>query len=342
MINPNLKNIAGFLGSEPNLDELFAKLQSGDRMALSKCITLSESTLPKHRAFTQRLMERCRESQSKSFRLGITGVPGVGKSTFIEAFGSYLIKEGKHKVAVLAIDPSSESSGGSILGDKTRMAELAAHPNAFIRPTASSNHLGGIARNTLESIILCETAGYDFIIVETVGVGQSETEVYHLTDFFLLLLLANAGDELQGIKRGIMEMADAILINKAEIDAQQSKRAKADFQRAVHFFPPHPAMWQVRVEEVSALQKTGLDRVHQLINDYRVHCDKRTYLEIKRKQQSEYWFIKTLKNSILDQVFQNAENKKVLESTLNEIHENQIDPFLAVEKALCEFGIKKV
>ena len=334
MINPNLKNIAGLALSEPSLDELFGKLIEGDRMALSKCITLSESTLPKHRAFTRKLIEKCAELNRNSFRLGITGVPGVGKSTFIEAFGNYLIHTVNKKVAVLAIDPSSESSHGSILGDKTRMASLSAHPNAFIRPTASSNHLGGIARNTLESILLCEAAGYDFIIIETVGVGQSETEVYHLTDFFLLLLLANAGDELQGIKRGIMELADAILINKMEINPLQSKRAKAEFQRAVHFFPPHPAMWHVQVEEVSAIEKKGLDKVAQLISDYQNHCLQRGYLDIKRNQQNQYWFNKTLKNSILDKILGSQENQILIQDSIARLNQEHHDPFSIVEEVL--------
>ncbi len=334
MINPNLKNIAGLAQKEPVVDELFEALISGNRMALSKCITLSESTLPKHRALTRTLIEKCAPLKRESFRLGITGVPGVGKSTFIESFGKFLIENENKKLAVLAIDPSSESSRGSILGDKTRMADLSANPKAFIRPTASSNHLGGIARNTMESILLCEAAGYDFIIIETVGVGQSETEVYHLTDFFLLLLLANAGDELQGIKRGIMELADGILINKMEINSQQSKQAKAEFKRAVHFFPPHPALWTVPVEEVSALQKIGLEKVANMLQQYQKHCQERGYLDVKRRQQNQYWFNKTLKNSILDRILNSSNNQNLIQQSLNAIAMENTDPFTVVEEVL--------
>ena len=249
-------------------EEYLMGIRKGDRSILSRAITLIESDNPKHKKKSDRLISSCLPHSGKSFRLGITGVPGVGKSTFIEAFGSMLIKT-NYKVAVLAIDPSSVKSKGSILGDKTRMATLSSNKNAFIRPSPAVNTLGGVARKTRESIVLCEAAGYDFIIVETVGVGQSEVAVKSMVDFFLLLLLPGAGDELQGIKRGIVEMADMLVINKADGELKNiSKRAKLDYKNALHLFPPTDSNWDVPVLTCSAVEKTGLDNIQELLENY--------------------------------------------------------------------------
>lgn len=228
----------------PDTETLFASIQNGDTIALSRAITLVESTNVQHQEKAQKLISNCLPLSGHCIRIGITGVPGVGKSTFIEAFGTYLTSIGK-KIAVLAIDPSSQRSKGSILGDKTRMEKLSVNPRAFIRPSPSAGTLGGVSRKTRETMILCEAAGFDVIIVETVGVGQSETAARSMVDFFLLLQLAGAGDELQGIKRGIMEMADAIFINKADGDNLiKAKAATAEYQNALHLFPPHESGWQ--------------------------------------------------------------------------------------------------
>jgi LAO/AO transport system kinase len=226
-----------------SVDRMFERLKSGDREALSSSITLLESTLQEDHQFASDLIQKCLPFTGKSMRIGITGVPGVGKSTFIESFGKQLVKSGK-KVAILAIDPSSSSSGGSILGDKTRMQDLSVMKEVFIRPSAAGSTLGGVARKTRESIFLCETAGYDVILIETVGVGQSETMVHSMVDFFLLLMLAGAGDELQGIKRGIMEMADALVITKADGgNEKKAEMARREYANAMHLFPPKASEW---------------------------------------------------------------------------------------------------
>lgn len=253
----------------PHIEELFTQLVAGHIPSLSRAITLAESKRPEHETFTASLLQRCLSYGNESYRLGLTGVPGVGKSTFIDAFGEFLIHKG-HKVAVLAIDPSSQKTGGSILGDKTRMARLSLNPSAFIRPSASGTTLGGVAARTRQVIRLCESAGYDFIIVETVGVGQSETAVHQMTDFFLLLMLAGAGDDLQGIKRGIMEMADAVYINKAEGEnLAPARRAAADYRHALHLFPPTISGWIPEVGLCSGLQESGLEEIYDMLIRYR-------------------------------------------------------------------------
>ena len=237
----------------------------GDRVALSKAITLVESALPKHQELAQQIIAACLPHSGKALRLGITGVPGAGKSTFIEALGMYLCRK-DHKLAVLAIDPSSQRSKGSILGDKTRMEELSIHPNAFIRPSASAGTLGGVARKTRETVILCEAAGYDTIFIETVGVGQSETAVHSMVDFFLLILISGAGDELQGIKRGIMEMADGIAVNKADGDnVLRAERAAAECRTALHLFPMPDSGRETKVLTCSSLTGLNVDAVWHTI-----------------------------------------------------------------------------
>jgi LAO/AO transport system kinase len=270
----------------PNLDQLFEQLVNGHIPTLSRAITLAESRKPEHEALTTELLQRCLPYGKETFRLGLTGVPGVGKSTFIDAFGEFLIRKG-HRVAVLAIDPSSQRTGGSILGDKTRMARLSVNPSAYIRPSASGTTLGGVAARTRQVIRLCETAGYDFILVETVGVGQSETAVHQMTDFFLLLMLAGAGDDLQGIKRGIMEMADAVYINKAEGDnLQASRRAAADYRHALHLFPPSASGWIPEVGLCSGLSEIGLEEIYEMLQRYRRMATLQGWWEENRKRQA--------------------------------------------------------
>jgi len=272
-------------------EEYLEGIVGGNRTLLSKAITLIESSLPKDQEIARQIIDGCLKKKQKSefnqsisksvnqsiysapssIRIGITGVPGVGKSTFIEALGTYLTRQG-HKLAVLAIDPSSTRSKGSILGDKTRMEALSAEPNAFIRPSPSAGSLGGVARKTRETIILCEAAGFDIIFVETVGVGQSETTVHSMVDFFLLLMLAGAGDELQGIKRGIIEMADVILINKADGDnLNKAKAARVEYANALHLFPPASSGWQPVVDICSAQSLFGIDHVWEIIKIGRAH-----------------------------------------------------------------------
>ena len=271
------------------LEALAADVRAGNRRALAKAITLVESTRPDHEVEAQRLLERLLPHTGQAARIGISGVPGVGKSTFIEALGLYLIGEGK-RVAVLAVDPSSARSGGSILGDKTRMPRLATAPEAFVRPSPSSGSLGGVARRTREAILVCEAAGYDVILVETVGVGQSEFAVASMVDFFLVLMLAGAGDELQGIKKGILELADALAINKADGDnVARATRAAAEYRSALRLFR-HGGDWEPPVVTVSALEARGMDAVWEIIADHRARLTASGGLERKRREQQRTWF----------------------------------------------------
>jgi LAO/AO transport system kinase len=266
--------------------ELSKGVLAGDIAKLSRSITLAESTHPDHRKLAEEILKTVLKKTGNSFRLGITGVPGVGKSTFIESFGMELVKRG-HKVAVLAVDPSSNKSKGSILGDKTRMEQLSKEKNVYIRPSPSSGTLGGIARATYESILLCEAAGYDFIIIETVGVGQSEVAVSKICDFFLLLMLAGAGDELQGIKRGIMEMADSMVITKADgNNLEKAKAARTDFARAMHFLQAPESGFTPRVEICSSLEGMGIEQVYEMLMSYRTHAKANGYFLAKRKKQT--------------------------------------------------------
>ncbi len=298
---------------------------------LSRAITLVESTNTTHQQLAQQIIEGVISKSGHSFRLGITGVPGVGKSTFIESFGKTII-ENNHKLAVLAIDPSSSKSKGSILGDKTRMEELSTMPNVFIRPSPSSGTLGGVAKATYETILLCEAAGFDFIIVETVGVGQSETMVSKLTDFFLLLMLAGAGDELQGIKRGIMEMADALIITKADgTNIEKSKLAKAEYAHAMHLFPPTESNWIPKVLTCSSTENKGIKEVYALVNAYKNFTTINNYFTLKRKQQ-QFELVKELLHSKIINQFYNAH---FIEEKLNAIKNlDIINPFAEVEKIL--------
>ncbi len=268
---------------------LAKQIIKGSRTALGQGITLLESTLPEHEQKAQELLTNCLPHSGKSIRIGITGVPGVGKSTFIETFGKLLTKKGK-KVAVLAIDPTSERTQGSILGDKSRMHELSTDKNAFIRPSPSSGSLGGVTNKTRENIILCEAAGFEIILIETVGVGQSETSVNNLVDFFLLLMLAGAGDELQGIKRGIMELADALVITKADGDNnQKAKNAALEYKRALHMFPAMENEWTPKVSTCSALDNIGIAEVFETINQFDTQMRSSGWKMKNRKEQNKYW-----------------------------------------------------
>ena len=306
----------------------------GDRVVLSRAITLIESTKPEHYAEGQEVIERCLPHSGNSIRIGITGVPGAGKSTFIESFGTYLTTQG-HKVAVLAIDPSSERSKGSILGDKTRMESLSVNPKAFIRPTPSGLTLGGVARKTRETIILCEAAGFDTILVETVGVGQSETIVKSMTDFFLLLLIAGAGDELQGIKRGIMEMADAIVITKADGDNQlKAQQARNQYQSVINLFPANDNGWKVPVTTCSVYDQPSIIAISDLINRFAEETRANGSFHLQRNQQLVKSFYEWIDFSIKSRFYENKEVKQLIEKLLPQIQSGHITPYQAGHQIL--------
>ena len=296
---------------------LAQQIIEGNRTALGQGITLLESTLPEHEQKAQELLKLCLPHSGKSIRIGVTGVPGVGKSSFIESFGKLLTGQGK-KIAVLAIDPTSEQTQGSILGDKSRMHELAANENAFIRPSPSSGTLGGVANKTRESIILCEAAGYDVILIETVGVGQSETTVSNLVDFFLLLMLAGAGDELQGIKRGIMELADGLIINKADSNnITNAKNAALAYKRSLHLFPTMENGWIPQVSTCSALENTGIDKVWDMITTYDSQMSAIGWKNKNREKQNIYW----LHHRVKEELGSKKYNSLLAEGTLKFLEE---------------------
>ncbi len=305
VVNKHALKTRSKVKKELGLNDYVNGIRQGNRSILAKAITLIESALPKHRNLAQEIIEACLPYSGKSIRIGISGVPGVGKSTFIEAFGKSLTEQ-KHKVAVLAIDPSSSRSKGSILGDKTRMEMLSRDKNAFIRPSPSAGSLGGVAQKTRETIILCEAAGFDIILVETVGVGQSETAVHSMVDFFLLLMLSGAGDELQGIKRGIMEMSDALIINKADGDnIEKAKMAKVQYANALHLFPPTPSGWVPQTDTCSAYTGEGIDRVWNIIQDYIKLTQENSYFEENRKQQEVHRLLENVERHLLNQFYEN-------------------------------------
>jgi LAO/AO transport system kinase len=319
---------------EPGVDELFQEIVSGNRIYLSKAITLIESSLESHQEKAQQIIGKCLPYTGSSIRIGITGVPGVGKSTFIEAFGRFLTSSG-HKVAVLAIDPSSSRSKGSILGDKTRMEDLSVDPDAFIRPSPAAGTLGGVTRKTRESIVLCEAAGFDIIIIETVGVGQSETTVHSMVDFFLLLMLAGAGDELQGIKRGIMEMADGIIINKADNDnIPKVNIALTELRNALHFFPPPESGWDTRAGSCSARTKAGIPEVWEMIRDYVEFTKKNDFFYRRRLEQSRMIMIQALEQELLFRFYHHPHIKKLFPKIEAELKEGKINAYMAAKKLL--------
>lgn len=318
----------------PEIVVLLEGLRQGNRAMLGQAITLVESQSAVHQQMAAELLEAALPFSGKAWRIGITGVPGVGKSTFIDAFGSLLTQAG-HRVAVLAIDPSSSRTGGSILGDKTRMERLAYDSRAFIRPTAAGNALGGVARASWEAMILCEAAGYDIILIETVGVGQSETAVAGLVDFFVLLMLSGAGDELQGIKRGIMEMADLLLINKAEGDnLAPAKMAAANYRNALHLFPPHQAGWTPLVQLCSAREGSGMEEVWQSVIRYFDLAATNGYLEQHRANQRVNHF-RDFTRQRLEQRLLHSEKQQALAHELEkQVANGQLSPYAATELLL--------
>ncbi|BDB57777.1 methylmalonyl Co-A mutase-associated GTPase MeaB [Flavobacterium ammonificans] len=319
---------------QPSAEELVEGILAGNITALSRAITLVESINPIHLAKANTIINSCLAHANQSVRIGITGVPGVGKSTFIEAFGKHLTSLGK-KVAVLAVDPSSTISHGSILGDKTRMEELVKDPNAFIRPSASGETLGGVARKTRETITLCEAAGFDTIIIETVGVGQSETAVHSMVDFFLLLKIAGAGDELQGIKRGIMEMADAIVINKADGDnIKKAQFAKVEFNRALHLFPAKKSGWTPKTTTCSAITSEGIPEVWNTITEFLNLTQSNSYFFEKRQNQNQFWMLETINDQLKSNFYNNPEIQQQLESTKKAVQNDEISPFAAASLLL--------
>ena len=317
-----------------SLDDYVTGIKKGDRTILSRAITLIESTKSEHNELAQDIIERCLPDAGNSIRIGITGVPGVGKSTFIESLGNHIIQQGK-KLAVLAIDPSSTRTKGSILGDKTRMETLSTNNNAFIRPSPTGGSLGGVARKTREAIYLCEAAGYDTIFIETVGVGQSETAVHSMVDFFLLLMLAGAGDELQGIKRGIMEMADTIAINKIDEASEKAvTQAVREYKNALHLYPETKSGWDPKVTTCSALTEKGIDSIWDLIKEYIELTKENGYFQDQRNRQAKHWMYDSISNQLKDRFYSN----KAVQSRQKEIEQKvlsgEMSSFKAAQKLL--------
>jgi LAO/AO transport system kinase len=322
---------------ETGAADLFTGLQTGDVASLSKAITLTESTRAADRQLSRELIAMALPHSGNSVRIGVTGVPGVGKSTFIESFGKTLLQRGR-KLAVLAIDPTSERTGGSILGDKTRMQELSTMENVFIRPSASGMTLGGVARMTRETVILCEAAGYDTILIETVGVGQSETMVHSMTDFFLLLLLAGAGDELQGIKRGIMEMADGLVITKS--DGENEKRTKLaarEIKNAIHLFPPTESGWIPEVLEASSITGRNVEQVALMIEKFERHTKASGFFAEKRRRQELDWLKDTLRILLAEAFDSDGHVRRIYPEMLRKVENHEISPFEAAEKLMSVF-----
>lgn len=318
----------------PAASELIEGILKGDVTMLSRAVTLVESIQPAHQAIAQEVIEKCLPYSGKSRRIGITGVPGAGKSTSIDVFGLHVLKQGG-KLAVLAIDPSSERTKGSILGDKTRMEKLSQHHGAFIRPSPSAGSLGGVARKTRETIVLCEAAGYNNIFVETVGVGQSETAVHSMVDFFLLIQLAGTGDELQGIKRGIMEMADGIVINKADGDnIGPAQLAQAQFRSALHLFPPTESGWQPEVLTYSGYFELGIAEVWDMIDRYFAYVDANGYIERRRHQQARYWMFETIDEQLRNHFYNNPEVNRLLARNEDLVLANRRSSFIAARDVL--------
>ena len=315
-------------------DEYVEGILAGNITTLSQAITLVESNNPAHYAQAQQIIERCLPHAGKSVRIGITGVPGAGKSTFIEAIGN-MVTSLRHKLAVLAIDPSSERSGGSILGDKTRMESISGNPDVFIRPSPSAGSLGGVARKTRETIILCEAAGFDVVFIETVGVGQSETAVHSMVDMFMLLQISGAGDELQGIKRGIMEMADGIIINKADGDnLEKAKLAAAQFRNALHLFPAPESGWSPKVLTYSGYYNLGIKEIWDMVGEYMEFTQKNGYFNYKRNEQAKYWMYESINDTLRETFYHNPAVEKMLNFTEQQVLNNEISSFVAAKRMM--------
>lgn len=316
----------------PDAATLIEGVLAGDRVLLSQAITLIESERPEDREVSSKVLEALMPHTGKSLRIGITGVPGVGKSTFIESFGLHLV-EGGHRLAVLAVDPSSERTHGSILGDKTRMERLSREPNAYIRPTASGTTAGGVARHTRETILLVEAAGFDRILIETVGVGQSEFIVHSMVDFFLLLSLAGAGDELQGMKRGIMEMADGIAITKADGDnVARAKMAAADLKRALHLFPPRNDGWAVPVTLTSALTGEGLVDLAAMLEGYIEQMTESGFFTARRREQALFWMEQAIEEHLKQDFHKTVAGRR--DEIAGRVESGEINPFEAAEQLI--------
>ncbi len=340
VINPYLKERKKRLEYTPS--EYVEGILKGNITILSQAVTLVESQKYEHQQLAQEIIEKCLPHSGNSIRIGITGVPGAGKSTSIDTFGMHLIKECQKKLAVLAIDPSSERSKGSILGDKTRMEELSREQDAFIRPSPSAGSLGGVARKTRETIVLCEAAGFDTIFVETVGVGQSEIAVHSMVDFFLLIQLSGTGDELQGIKRGIMEMADGIIVNKADgSNIDKAKLAASQFRNALHLFPMPQSGWSPKVLTYSGYYKTGIKEIWDMVFEYIDFVKNNKYFYFKRNDQSKYWMYE----SINEYLKSNFYNDQVIESELKikeqQVLNSQISSFIAAKEMIDLWNNKK-
>lgn len=337
-INPNvIKKFRRKKKVQYSVDEFVSGILDGNRTILGQAITLIESNLQEHNDIAQQIIERCLPHTGNSIRIGITGVPGVGKSTFIESMGRYITKQGG-KLAVLAVDPSSEKSKGSILGDKTRMEELSTDPNAFIRPSPSAGSLGGVARKTRETILLCEAAGFNVIFIETVGVGQSETAVHSMVDFFLLLMLAGAGDELQGIKRGIMEMADAIAITKADGEnIYKADIAKVEYQNALHLFPPTSSGWIPKVLTCSSVKRIGIDKIWETVDEFINLSKDSNHFDLKRKEQAKYWMYESINEALKSTFYNQVGIKERLKVFEDNVLEGKMNSFLASKMIVSEY-----
>ncbi len=326
----------------PPASELVDGILKGDVTALSRAVTLVESLAPDHYALAQEVIDKCLPHSGNSRRIGITGVPGAGKSTSIDVFGLHVLRGGG-KLAVLAIDPSSERTKGSILGDKTRMEKLAVHPSAFIRPSPSAGSLGGVARKTRETIVLCEAAGYNNIFVETVGVGQSETAVHSMVDFFLLIQIAGAGDELQGIKRGIMEMADGIVINKADGDnVGPAQLAQAQFRSALHLFPPTASGWKPEVLTYSGYYELGIPEVWDMIDRYFGFVKANGYFDARRREQARWWMFETINEQLRNNFYNNLDISARLAVAEADVLANRRSSFAAAADVLNHYFDRKM
>ena len=315
-------------------DEYVEGILRGDITILSQAITLIESNKPEHYDQAQQIIERCLPHAGQSVRIGITGVPGAGKSTFIEAVGNMVVSL-HHRLAVLAIDPSSERSGGSILGDKTRMESISSNPDIFIRPSPSAGSLGGVARKTRETIVLCEAAGFDVIFIETVGVGQSETAVHSMVDMFMLLQISGAGDELQGIKRGIMEMADMMVITKADGEnRQKAELARAQFQSALHLFPMPESGWRPKVYTCSAVAETGLEEVWKGVEEFLDHIESNGYFQSNRNRQNKYWMYESINDALKDSFYRDPAVAAHLADVEQRVLDAKLSSFIAAKELL--------
>ena len=334
-VNPYLKKRVK--GSERSVSEYVDGILSGNRVILSQAVTLVESMRPDHQEKAQAIIEQCIPYSGKSIRVGITGVPGAGKSTSIDTFGMHLLKKG-YKLAVLAIDPSSERSQGSILGDKTRMEKLSVEQHAFIRPSPAAGSLGGVARKTRETIILCEAAGFDYVFIETVGVGQSETAVHSMVDFFLLIQLAGTGDELQGIKRGIMEMADGIVINKADGDnIDKAKMARRQLRNALHLYPLPESGWTPEVLTYSGYYNIGVAEIWDMVDRYIDFVKKNGYFDRKRNEQAKYRMYETIDEHLRNNFYLNPEIESLLTRLEEDLLKSRKSSYAAAKEALDKY-----